>query len=112
MVHGRWLGIGMVFHFTSLHSLDVTRAHYHGKYSFEGNQARKVLKHSSTMRLMVPALPRFQRSMVIQVIEVMEPFDKVVEACFGMQLKDSYVSLIQDYSAKYRAIPTPQSSTW
>ena len=45
------------------------------------------------MRLMVPALPRFQRSMVIQVIEVMEPFDKVVEACFGMQLKDSYVSL-------------------
>ena len=109
---GYWDGIGMVFHFTSLHSLDVTRAHYHGKYSFEGNQARKVLKYSSTMRLMVPALPRFQRSMVIQVIEVMEPFDKVVEACFGMQLKDSYVSLIQDYSAKYRAIPTPQSSTW
>ena len=66
----------MVFHFTSPHSLDVTRAHYHGKYSFEGNQARKVLKHSSTMRLMVPALPRFQRSMVIQVIEVIEPFDK------------------------------------
>mgnify|MGYP003327029453 CR=1 FL=1 len=88
-----------------LKQVHATRAHYHGKYSFEGNQARKVLKHISSMRLMVPTLPRRQRSKVIQVIEVMEAVDKVVEACFGMPLKDNYVSLIQDYSAKYRAIP-------
>ena len=38
------------------------RAQYHGKYSFEGNQARKVIQHISKMRDMVPDLPLTQQS--------------------------------------------------
>ena len=42
---------------------------------------------------------------VIQIVEVMEAFDQVVNSCFGVELKENYPSLIEEYSTKYRAIP-------
>ena len=87
-----------------LKQISVHRSEYHGLYSFEGNQARKLLKKIGGMMDNARRLPRKVKSRVKEIIGVMEAFDLVVERCFGVHLNGDYEEAIRDFSVKYRAL--------
>ena len=87
-----------------LKEISVHRSEHHGLYSFEGNQARKLLKKIGGMMVSARRLHRKAKSRVKEIIGVMEAFDLVVERCFGIQLNGDYEEAIRNFSVKYRAL--------
>lgn len=90
-----------------LKEISVHRSEYHGLYSFEGNQARKLLKKIGGLMDSARRLPRKTKSRIKEIIGVMEAFDLVVERCFGIHLNGDYEEAIRDFSVKYRALNIP-----
>ena len=87
-----------------LKEISAHRSEYHGLYSFEGNQARKLLKKTGGLMDSARRLPRNTKARVKEIIGVMEAFDLVVERCFGIHLNGDYEEAIRDFSVKYRAL--------
>ena len=96
--------VGRNFMDKFLKEINVKRSEYHGMFSFEGNQARKLLKKIDKLMDYAKRLPRKHKSRVKQIIEVMKAFDLVVESCFCVHLQGDYVKAIKDFSDKYRAL--------
>ena len=87
-----------------LATMNVHRAEYQGSHSFEGNQARKLLRRIALLRPAAEKLPAGLREKVLQFIETMEAFNEVVVACFGMFIEGDHVKAIKHYSKLYRSL--------
>ena len=79
--------------------------HYQGSASFEGNQAEKLLKNVDSLEQAV--MSQTGQDTIIKAmpfIQVMRLFKKVVDACFGQALHNSYPTCINDFMVAYRSL--------
>ena len=75
-----------------------------GGHALEGNQARKFLKK---VDILERALMKESSSVIITgmpFVGALRSFNKVVEACFGMQLATDYKEEIARFSKLYREL--------
>ena len=75
--------------------------------SFEGNQAKKMIDHSSDLKLAARELPQLEaeeKEKVLGFCSTLEEFKKVVDAAFGQKLDPSFRESIASFSASYRQL--------
>ena len=73
--------------------------------TFEGNQARKLLKLSTELLSETEGLPTTKiGEKTADVARTLANFNKVVEACFGQDLDPSFRTTIKDFEKSYRSL--------
>ena len=73
--------------------------------TFEGNQARKLLKLSTELLSETEGVPSTEiGEKTADVARTLVKFNKVVEACFGQDLDPSFRTTIKDYEKSYRSL--------
>ena len=83
---------------------DISRCVYQGSRSFEGNQARKLLKSVDKLEREVKSLNIETLIQVLPYVETLRSFDKVVSSCFAQNLDPDYNTAIQTFSTQYRSL--------
>ena len=74
--------------------------------SFEGNQAKKMLDHSSDLKLAARELEleAEEKEKVLGFCSTLEEFKKVIDAAFGQKLDPSFRESIASFSSSYRQL--------
>ena len=84
---------------------DISKCVYQGSNSFEGNQARKLLKCCDKLERDVKNLLDFETAAkALPFIEALKLLDRVVAACFGQDLACEYEECIEAFSHQYRSL--------
>ena len=83
---------------------DISKCVYQGSNSFEGNQARKLLQRVDKLERDVKNLDFETATSAMPFVETLRIFDRVVTACFGQILNQSYNQEIAKFSDKYREL--------
>ena len=83
--------------------IDISRTCYHGKSSFIGNEARKLLKKVDQLEVrLYQALTGTDMLPLAQLyMKAFKEFDLV---CFGQKLDPSYQTHIEEFMATYRSL--------
>ena len=86
--------------------IDVSRTSYHGKASFIGNEARKLLKKVDRLEeRLYQALEGTDKIPLAQLyIKALKEFDRVVHSCFAQNLDLNYDTYIQQFMSTYRSL--------
>ena len=95
---------GEIFVSSFLSTKDISRCVYQGSRSFEGNQARKLLKSVDKLEREVMKLKTETCIEVLPYIETLRSFDRVVSSCFSQSLDPGYERNIETFSTKYRSL--------
>ena len=84
---------------------DISKCVYQGSNSFEGNQARKLLKCVDKLERDVKHLLDFETATkALPFVESLRLLDKVFTACFGQALDPDYKECIDAFSGQYRTL--------
>ena len=84
---------------------NIHKCVYQGSNSFEGNQARKLLKKVKELKEAVMVLDNeLTIQKTLPFVETLRRFDKVVDACFGQKLDRHYQADITSFSQQYRSL--------
>ena len=83
---------------------DISRCAYQGSRSFEGNQARKLLKNTDKLERSVMKLDIETTIQALPFVQTLRVFNKVVSSCFGQTLDPAYERHIEDFSKQYRSL--------
>ena len=75
-----------------------------GGHALEGNQARKFLKRVDSLELALRKESSMAMVEGLPYITTFRAFNKVVEACFGMELAPDYKDHIAKFSQLYREL--------
>ena len=87
-----------------LRAEDISRCVYQDSRSFEGNQARKLLRNVDKLQRKVMKLDLEIIVQVLPFVETLRKFDKVVSSCFSQILDPDYEKNIKDFSRQYRSL--------
>ena len=84
---------------------DIKKTVYRGGMSFEGNQARKVLKSVDKLERDIQNNLDFGTVLkCLPFTECLRKFDKVIDSCFGQELDDTFEEKIAEFSSSYRSL--------
>ena len=83
---------------------DISRYFYQGSRSFEGNQARKLLKNVDKLEREVMKLDMEYAIPALPFVHTLRKFDKVVSSCFAQILDPAYENHIEAFSTQYRSL--------
>ena len=84
---------------------DIRKTVYRGGMSFEGNQARKVLKSVDKLERDIQNNLDFGTVLkCLPFTECLRKFDKVIDSCFGQELDDTFEEKIAEFSSSYRSL--------
>ena len=83
---------------------DISRCVYQGSRSFEGNQARKLLKNVDKLEREVMKLDMETAIPALPFVHTLRKFDKVVSSCFAQILDPAYENHIEAFSTQYRSL--------
>ena len=83
---------------------DISRCVYQGSRSFEGNQARKLLRNVDKLQREVMKLDLEIVVQVLPFVETLRKFDKVVSSCLSQILDPDYEKHIKDFCSQYRSL--------
>ena len=84
---------------------DITKCVYQGSNSFEGNQARKLLKCVDKLERDVKILLDFETAAkTLPFVQALRLLDRVVTSCFGQDLACEYEDCIKAFSHQYRTL--------
>ena len=74
--------------------------------SFEGNQAKKMVDHSTDLyqAAMELDLPEAEKTKVISFCKTLQKFKGVVDSCFGQDLDPTFRQSITSFSSSYRQL--------
>ena len=95
---------GEKFIVSFLRKEDISRCVYQGAKSFEGNQARKLLRSVDKLERDVKTLDIETCIQVLPYVETLRSFDRVVSSCFSQTLDPEYETKIQSFSVQYRSL--------
>ena len=86
--------------------IDVSRTCYHGKASFIGNEARKLLRKADRLEeRLYQALAGTDKIPLAQLyMKALKEFDRVTHSCFGQKLDLNYATYIQEFMSTYRSL--------
>ena len=82
----------------------IVRKKSQGGHALEGNQARKFLKRVDSLELALKKESSMSMVEGLPYIAALRAFDRVVVACFGMELKPDYKEHIAMFSKLYREL--------
>ena len=97
-------GEGEAFMTEFLREEDISRCVYQGSRSFEGNQARKLLKNVDKLERLVMRLDMEVTIEALPFTQTLRLFEKVVTACFGQSLDPGYKDNIDAFARQYRSL--------
>ena len=97
-------GEGEAFMTEFLREEDISRCVYQGSRSFEGNQARKLLKNVDKLERLVMRLDMEVTIEALPFTQTLRLFEKVVTACFGQTLDPGYKDNIDAFARQYRSL--------
>ena len=97
-------GEGEAFVTEFLKEEDISRCVYQGSRSFEGNQARKLLKNVDKLERKVMTLDMEVTIEALPFIQALRLFEKVVTSCFGQTLHPGYENNVDAFARQYRAL--------
>ena len=80
---------------------NIKRCVYQGSESFEGNQARKILKSVYSLRRSVEKEEENIKEKALPFVECLDVFCKVVKSCFGQTLTPYYALNVNKFTECY-----------
>ena len=80
---------------------NIKRCVYQGSESFEGNQARKILRSCQSLQNLIMEHDTDIQSAALRFVDVLNKFNKVVESSFGQRLQEGYETDIDQFSRAY-----------
>ena len=84
---------------------DISKCVYQGSNSFEGNQARKLLKCVDKLERDVKNTLDFETAAkALPFVEALRLLDRVVTSCFGQGLALDYEECVKAFSNQYRTL--------
>ena len=83
---------------------NCSKASYHGTNSFEGNQARSLLRKADILKRDILAEGFDVAVKCLPFVETLKKFNGVVSACFGQELDPTYEEKITQFSQLYRSL--------
>ena len=83
---------------------NISKCVYQGCNSFEGTQARKLLKKVNELEEAVMKLDPVKIQKTLPFVATLGMFNKVVESCFGQNLDPKYKEFIKTFSQQYRTL--------
>ena len=83
---------------------NCSKASYHGTNSFEGNQARSLLRKADILERDILAEGFDVAVKCLPFVETLKKFNGVVSACFGQELDPTYEEKITQFSQLYRSL--------
>ena len=78
---------------------NVQRIITHGNHGFEGNSCKKLLNKVDLLRR--------DSLHCLEYVDVLQKFNKVVDACFGVSLNENYKQYVEDFKESYLKLGTP-----
>lgn len=85
-----------------LSEIHVDQESYHGG-SFTGNSAKKLLKNINKLE----EIAEEEMEVCQSFVDAFKSFEKVVDACFGMDLTDGFQASIQEFHNAYKKLNIP-----